>query len=257
MRAAQESFSAESGLPVEVENSIGMRFRLVPPGTAILGSPVEEPGRGEAETQHVVVVPTAFYLGACEVTQAEWSRCTPANLSRYPGARRPVEEVSWYDCQRFLAALCQTEGLAEGTYRLPTEGEWEYACRAGTTTAFCSGDAPLGLDAVATHADNGSGGTADVDTKRPNALGLFEMHGNVWEWCLDRFGPYPGADQPPEPEHENWRCLRGGNWYVPRLDCRSAERGRLPPPSTGSMLGFRVLREIGAETHTAPEPPTP
>lgn len=244
MRAAQESFSAETGLPVEVRNSIGMRFRLVPPGTALLGSPPHEAGRGDAEHQHVFAVLAPFYLAACETTQEEWSRCMPENPSQYRGPRRPVEEVSWYDAQRFLAALCRAEGAPEGTYRLPTEQEWEYACRAGTATAYCCGDEPLALDAFATHAENGGQGTAVVDSKRPNALGLFEMHGNVWEWCQNRFAPYPGDDRPLPPEYRAWRALRGGNWYVPRTDCRSAERGRLPPASRGNMLGFRVLRAI-------------
>jgi formylglycine-generating enzyme required for sulfatase activity len=244
VRSAQESFSLEACLPVEVENTIGIRLRLVPPGTAVLGSPPTEASRGDGEQPHVFVAPAPFYLGACEVTQGEWGRCLPANPSHYGGPRRPVEEVTWYDCQRFLGALCQAEGVPEGTYRLPTEEEWEYACRAGTATAYCSGDDPLGLDAFATHGDNGGDGTTDVGLKRPNALGLFDLHGNVWEWCQDRFRPYPGDDRPADPGRDGWRCLRGGNWYVPRPDCRSAERGHLPPTSKGNMLGFRVLRTI-------------
>jgi formylglycine-generating enzyme required for sulfatase activity len=257
MRSAQESFAADACLPVEVENTLGMRFRLVPPGTAVLGSAPEEAGRGEGEVQHVFAVPSPFYLGAFEVSQSEWLRCIAENPSHYQGSRRPVEEVTWYDCQRFLAALCRLEQVPDGTYRLPTEQEWEYACRAGTSTAYCSGDSPAGVDAFATHGDNGGEGTVAVGLRRPNALGLFDMHGNVWEWCQNRFGPYPGDDRAADPEHDGWRCLRGGNWYVPRSDCRSAERGRLPPASKGNMLGFRVLRVVAPPERSLDDPPGP
>ncbi|NLF19211.1 MAG: formylglycine-generating enzyme family protein [Lentisphaerae bacterium] len=259
MRAAQLAYSRDTRLPIEVRNSLGMRFRLVPPGTAILGSPADEPGRGDTELQHVFVAMEPFYLGACEVTQAEWSQLMPANPSRYSGPQRPVEEVTWYECQRFLTALCQREGVPEGTYRLPSESEWEYACRAGTATAYCCGSDPRCLDAFAIHGDNGGSGTTDVGLRRPNALGLYDLHGNVWEWCLNRFAPYPNDTRPADPEYESWRCLRGGNWYVPPVDCRSAGRNRLPPTSKGNMLGFRVLRRIDLPAPPAPPaaPPAP
>jgi formylglycine-generating enzyme required for sulfatase activity len=261
MRSAQQSFSRTARLPVEVENSVGMRFRLVPPGTAIIGSPPEETGRGDREVQHVFVAPEPFYLGAFEVTQAEWGRVMPADPSHYKGARRPAEEVSWYDCQQFITALCRLEGVADGTYRLPSESEWEYACRAGTSTAYCCGNEPRRLEAFATHGDNGGSGTTAVGLKRPNSLGLYDLHGNVWEWCLNRFAPYANDDGPGDPEHESWRCLRGGNWYVPPVDCRSAARNRLPPASKGNMMGFRLLRSItvsqkAAEPAAATPPPS-
>lgn len=258
LRSAQHSFSVATGLPVEVENSLGMRFRLVPPGTAILGSPPTEAGRGDREAQHVFVVPEPFYLGAFEVTQQEWTRVMPADPSHYKGARRPVEEVTWNDCQQFLAALCRLEGVVAGTYRLPDESEWEYACRAGTRTAYCSGDDPRRLDGFATHGGNGGLGTTTVGLKRPNGLGLYDLHGNVWEWCQNYFVPYANEDRVADPEHESWRCLRGGNWYVRPPDCRSAGRNRLPPASNGNMLGFRVLRTIATAVQTsgaAPQSP--
>jgi formylglycine-generating enzyme required for sulfatase activity len=256
MRSAQQSFSATARLPVEVENSIGMRFRLIPPGTALLGSPPQEAGRGDRELQHVFVAPLPFYLGTVEVTQAEWGRVMPTDPSHYQGARRPVEEVTWYDCQEFLSALCRLEGVAAGTYRLPSESEWEYACRAGTSTAYCCGNDPRHLDAFATHGENGGSGTTEVGLMSPNGLGLYDLHGNVWEWCLNRFAPYAHDERPADPEYESWRCLRGGNWYVPPGDCRSAARNRLPPASTGNMLGFRVLRVI-ATADEASSPPSP
>ena len=258
MRSAQQSYSLTAALPVEVENTLGMRFRLVPPGTAIIGSPAEEVGRGDRELQHVVACPEPFYLGRCEVSQAEWVRLVPENPAHGRGPDHPVEEVTWYDCQRFLAALNRLEGLPEGTYRLPTESEWEYACRAGTATAYCCGNDPRRLDRFAIHGENSGGRTAPVGSRRPNALGLYDLHGNVWEWCLNRFGPYPNDDRPIDPEHESWRCLRGGNWYVPPVDCRSAGRNRLPPASKGNMLGFRVLRAVTRlAPASAPPPPPP
>ena len=251
MRSAQRSFSADTRLPIEVVNSIGMRFRLVPPGTALIGSPDTEAGRGDREQQHVFAAREPFYLGTYEVTQAVWERVCSDNPSHFKGAERPVEEVSWYDCQRFLAELCLREEVPAGTYRLPTEAEWEYACRAGTTTAYCCGDDARQLHAFATHGETGQGATVAVGEKRPNGLGLYDMHGNVWEWCQDRFAPYPNDPQPVDPEHTEWRCLRGGNWYVPPVDCRSAGRNRLPPASHGNMLGFRVLRTVSVDVMTA------
>jgi len=253
MAEAQVSFSKQSCLPVEVRNSLGMHFRLIPPGRALLGSPDGEPGRGEVETQHEARVYVPFYMGTCEVSQQEWSALIPENPSAFAGADRPVEEISWYDCQHFLGLLCEREGLPETTYRLPTEVEWEYACRAGTTRAYFFGDDPDDLERFAEYAGNNYRCTMPVGGKPPNALGLSNLHGNVWEWCLNRFGT-EASDQTPSPDTASWRAIRGGNWYVPASDCRSAERTRLPPASKGNMLGFRVLRTIPESTFPATTP---
>jgi formylglycine-generating enzyme required for sulfatase activity len=244
MADGQIEFSRESGLPVEVQNSIGMRFRLIPPGTAVIGSPDDEPGREASEVQHVVVMPEPFYLGTFEVTQSEYSAVMGTNPSHFQGARLPVEEITWYDCQRFMIALCKREGLPPGTYRLPTEAEWEYACRAGTATAFYFGNNPARLPDFAEFADNNYQGTVPVGKHPPNALGLCNMHGNVWEWCLDRFHPYPDDPVTDVGERAQWRNLRGGNWYETADNCRSANRSNLPPASHGNMLGFRLLRSL-------------
>ncbi len=230
-------------LPIELENRVGMVFRLVPPGTFLMGTEESEAGHWEGEVQHVAFVAATFYMGKFEVTQAQWNALMPLDPSYFKGGNRPVEEVTWYDCQKFMLALCEREGLPPGTYRLPTEVEWEYACRAGTTSAFCFGDDPVRLGEYADFADNNYRSTAVVGQRLPNAYGLYDMHGNVWEWCLNRFQDYDGYDEKSAGEG-NPRVLRGGNWRDPAQNCRSANRCRLPPLSHGNMLGFRVVRAL-------------
>jgi len=248
-QAEQRRVSEEEGLPVEVENSLGMRFRLVPAGTCLIGSPETEVGRGETEFLHPSVFGRHFYLGKFEVTQREWRELMGSenNPSRFQGDNLPVEEVTWYDCQEFIRRLNEREGLSrQNGYRLPTEEEWEYACRGGAMTAFCFGDKVSQLGDWADFADNNYAATAKVGKRRPNILGLYDMHGNVWEWCQDLFKNYPGDDTPLGQSQE-WRNVRGGNWYVTAAECRSANRCRLPPLSQGNMLGFRVLRQIAEQ----------
>ena len=245
MQATQADVSATNLLPVEVVNTSGMRFRLVPAGTCTIGSPDGEAGRGSIEVPHVVPFPSHFYMGKFEVTQGQWEAVMgkERNPSGFRGRDRPVEEVSWYDCQQFAILLCQLEKVPVGTYRLPTEAEWEYCCRAGTTTAFHCGDDPAQLARFADYAGNNYTRTVPVGQKLPNALGLFKMHGNVWEWCLDDYANYPG-DESPRGEHNKYPCVRGGNWYADAPECRSANRARLPGASHGNMLGLRLLRQI-------------
>lgn len=258
MRDTQLSVSEETGLPIEVANSIGMLFRLVPAGTGLIGSPPDEAGRGSIEMQHVMVFPHHFYMGKYEVTQAQWRLVMgeKKNPSHYFGDSRPVEEVSWYDALRFANALSEREGLPLGSYRLPTETEWEYACRAGTATAFCFGDDPKQLGLWADYADNNYQSTRSVGQRRPNALGLYDMHGNVWEWCLNKYANYPG-DESPEAEYHQWPTIRGGNWHVAASECRSANRCRLPGASVGNMLGFRIVRTIADSAASSKKSPMP
>ncbi len=261
-KEAQSTISRDLRLPVELQNSVGMRFRLVAPGTFLMGSPEPEAGRWEGEVQHVAILRFPYYIGKCEVTQTQWNAVmgsTPFPMTRRPTTPtapisgnpshfrsddRPVEEVTWYDCQRFAVQLCEKEGVAPGTYRLPTEQEWEYACRAGTGTAYCFGDVPARLKFYADYEGNNFRRTNGVARRLPNAYGLHDMHGNVWEWCLDPFKGYAGRnDSPPESEGE-WRVVRGGNWHEPAESCRSANRCRLPPASHGNLLGFRLVRAL-------------
>ena len=243
-RSAQVMVSREYGLPVEVRNTIGMHFRLIPPGTSLLGSPETESCRWAGEAQHVVSIPEPLYLGKYEVTQEQWRAVMSANPSHFDGQSRPVEEVSWYDCQRFLVALCEKENVPVGTYRLPLEAEWEYACRAGTGAAYCFGDDAGRLQEYADHAGNNDSGTAEAGQRLPNAYGLFDMHGNVWEWCADLFRERMTADGDTRNPAEQRRSVRGGNWHDPPENCRSANRCRLLPGSHGNLLGFRVVRSL-------------
>ncbi|OPZ31763.1 MAG: Iron(II)-dependent oxidoreductase EgtB [Lentisphaerae bacterium ADurb.BinA184] len=257
-QAAQKVVSQENRLPIEVENSIGMRFRLIPNGSFLMGSPAEETGRWDGEVQHVAVVDAPFYMGAFEVTQKQWRAVMGGNPSRFTGDSRPVEEVTWYQCQEFVRKLAEREGLAKWTYRLPTEVQWEYACRAGGGTAFHYGNDPAKLGGFDWVDVNSAGRPHPVGGLLPNGYGLHDLHGNLWEWCADPFRNYPGytgKDQPAE-ALDGWRVIRGGNWYLPAVDCRSAARSRLSSTSHGNMLGFRVVRvipELAAPAESAAE----
>ena len=244
-RDDQARCSRERLLPVEMVNSLGMRFRLVPPGHFLMGSPPGEAGRWDGEEQHAVTIHGPFYLGLEEVTQAQWRAVMGKNPSAFRNPAAPVEEVTWYDAIRFLEKLCDREKVPLGRYRLPTEAEWEYACRAGTDTAYCFGNDPRLLVWYGEYVGNNARSPLPGGRRLPNAFGLDEMHGNVWEWCQDKFAPYlplpPGA---PVPEEVGWRTIRGGNWLTEAPQCRSANRARLPPLSHGNMLGFRVLYDV-------------
>jgi formylglycine-generating enzyme required for sulfatase activity len=241
-RDAQIDFARTHGFPVEVVNTIAMRFRLIPPGAFIMGSPNTEAGRSPDEPAHSQTMTSPFYLGICEVTQAQWSRVMGAdnNPSWYKTKNNgnPVEKITWYDAVNFCEKLCESEGVPEGTYRLPHEREWEYACRAGTQTPYSSAGDWRELRYFADFKENGDQGTSRVGRLRPNAWGLYDMHGNVWEWCGNNFYTYgePGAADP------QYKAIRGGNWHLTALDCRAASRYRLPPDSHGNVCGFRVLR---------------
>lgn len=244
-QAAQVEVSADRCLPVEVVNSAGMHFRLIPNGTYLMGSPDTEPGRMPAEVQHVRGIKTPFYMGKWEVTQSQWDTVMgeDRNPSGFRHPRRPVEEVTWYDCQRFVLALSEKEGLPRWTYRLPSEAEWEYACRAGSTQAYHYGNAPARLEEFDFFNVNSYGRTQFCGQKRANAYGLHDTHGNVWEWCRNMYKEYPGPELASEQRGE-WRGIRGGNFYVGAADCRCAMRSSLPPDSHGNVLGFRVVRII-------------
>ena len=229
-------------------NSLGMKFAWIPPGTFLMGSPANEPERSDDETQHGVTLTKGFHLGVHQVTQAQWQAVMGANPSNFKGENNlPVEQVSWDDCVAFCEALGKKDGR---TYRLPTEAEWEYACRAGTTTPFHFGDTisvnQSNYDGNYTYS-NGKKGVyrqkmTPVGSFPANAWGLFDMHGNVWEWCADWFGPYPEGElkDPQGFIGGEARVLRGGSWsFNPRF-CRSACRYWRAPGSRDYDLGCRV-----------------
>lgn len=247
-REAQRVVSSEKKLPIETVNSLGMKFRLIPNGSFMMGSPPREKGRWEGEVPHLIHIRQPFYLSKTEVTQRQWKAVMgpTSNPSKFTGDDRPVEEVSWYDCQEFLIALAAQENVPKWTYRLPTEEQWEYVARAGTDTAYYFGDNPARLDNYEWYRANSYGSTHKVARFRPNAYGLYDILGNVWEWCWNSYKPYPGSPEKLSDEY-NWeiiRVIRGGNWKVNAQLCRVANRARLGPTSKGNMLGFRVVRHI-------------
>ncbi len=236
--------------PDTFTNSLGMTFKYIPPGTFTMGSPTDEPGRDSDETQHQVTLTQGYYLQTTEITQGQWKAVMGSNPSSFSscGDDCPVESVSWDDVQDFVAAMNQ---LGEGTYRLPTEAEWECAARAGSTTAFANGgitETVCGYDpnlyAMGWYCHNSGDMTHPVAQKAANAWGLYDMHGNVWEWVEDWFGDYPSGSvtDPTGPASGSYRVLRGGGWYYYAGYCRSANRGGLTPDVRGGNLGARLLR---------------
>jgi formylglycine-generating enzyme required for sulfatase activity len=226
-------------------SSIGMKFVWIPPGTFMMGSPKDEEKRADNEFQHEVTLTKGFYLGATTVTQEQWLAVIKENPSRFKGNTKrkknlPVENVTWEECQEFLEKLGEKEQHA---YRLPTEAEWEYACRAGSTRRYCYGDDPKLVGVYAWFADNAKERTHPVALKKPNRWGLYDMHGNIWQWCADWYGDYPkkAVVDPKGPEKGTSRVLRGGSFYSPALFVRCAVRGFFDPSKRGPNIGFRVV----------------
>jgi len=241
-----------------ITNSIGMKLIYIPAGEFMMGSPSNEQNRSNDESpQHRVKISKGFYMGIYEVTQAQYQSVVGTNPSNFKGDNLPVEQVSWNDATEFCRKLSQKEGK---TYRLPTEAEWEYACRAGITTAYQWGNQ---WQKGVCNAENDVGSSEDsnveifrkrglpvdstvpVGSFAPNGFGLYDMHGNVWEWCQDWYDSNFYSNSPSvDPEGPNTgtaRVLRGGSWYDhPRL-CRSALRYGLVPVIRNDDYGFRVV----------------
>jgi formylglycine-generating enzyme required for sulfatase activity len=242
-----------------IVNSLGMIFNPIPAGTFIMGSPLDELGRFSGETEHVVTLTQSFFMQTTEVTQQQWYDVMDSNPSSFSGCSEcPVENVSWNDAQDFIETLNQSEsGVTDWPYRLPTEAEWEYTCRAGTTTAFYTGDIiQTGVTTVDPNLDEAGwygyhynttreiSGTTIVAQKVPNAWDLYDMHGNVYEWCSDRYGDYPTSPvtDPAGPDTGSYRILRGGCWGCTAQTCRSAFRTYAVPALEAYSVGFRLVR---------------
>jgi len=240
----------QTGKPGTFTNSIGMTFVPIPAGTFMMGSPTSESLRYSNETLHQVTLTKSFYMQTTEVTQGQWKAVMGSNPSYFSncGDNCPVDTVSWDDCQSFISKLNQKEGATK--YRLPTEAEWEYACRAGTTTPFSTGSCLSTSQAnydgnyPYTGCPSGTDRKAPVLVKSfsPNAWGLYDMHGNVWEWCSDWYGDYPGnaVTDPDGSSNGTARVLRGGCYINLALYCRSANRNWRKPGFSDDGLGFRV-----------------
>jgi len=205
------------------------------PGTFVMGSPLAERGRFDDEPQHQVTLTKGFWLGKYEVTQRQWKSVMGDNPSKFKDPDRPVESVSWEDCNVFLRRLNAELG---GVARFPTEAEWEYACRAGSNSAV-SGNGLL--SDMAWYDANSGNETHPVGENHPNAWGFYDMHGNVLEWCYDWFGRFDHrATDPKGPTIGSFRVLRGGCWFFYARDCRSAYRLKRDPALRNAIFGFRL-----------------
>ena len=251
-----------------ITNSIGMKLVPIPAGEFLMGSPdSDDRALSQEKPRHRVRITRPFCLGVCEVTQGQYERVMGRNPSRYPGdPQRPVESVSWNDAVEFCRRLGELpeEKAAGAVYRLPTEAEWEYACRAGAATRYCFGDDKERLADYAWYLADwpmlspGNPAAAapgqkiephPVGLKKPNAWGLYDMHGNVWEWCADWYAPYTGEsseDDPIGPASGSTRVVRGGSardLYPNYLG--SAMRTSMSPDYRGKAgmdCGFRVVK---------------
>lgn len=240
-------------------NSLGMEFVLLPAGSFLMGSPPDEPGRQGNEDQHRVTLSRPFYMQTTEVTCAQWWEVMGKRMlaPRQAKPDQPITKISWFDAREFARKLSRR---GEGTYRLPTEAQWEYACRAGTDTAYAFG--PALSCAQAMYANNTGTFEEDacVDYYRrqglpvdqpapvrsfaPNPWGLYDLHGNVWEWCRDWFAYYPEGPvtDPDGPDKGRYKARRGGSFWGGVHLLRSANRNYANPRFRERSLGFRVIR---------------
>jgi formylglycine-generating enzyme required for sulfatase activity len=237
-----QSLSLSSIDPGSVEtNTIGMKLAFVPAGTFLMGSPPEEKMRQEEELQHPVRLSRPFRISTTEVTQKQWMQIMEPNRSNHIGDDLPVEKVSWSGAIEFCKRLSKKESV---TYRLPTEAEWEYACRAGSGSPFGG----IGqIDDMAWYEANSGGQIHSVGLKKPNTWGLFDMHGNVAEWCSDFYNSeYPDGEciDPAGPIQGKQRVVRGGSYAYFPASSRSAARSSSPESYQVPHTGFRVVMEV-------------
>ena len=240
---------------LDLGRGVTMKLALIPAGEFMMGSPPGEEDRDDDQgPQHHVRITKPFYMGMHEVTQEQYEAVMGADPSHFKGKDRPVETVSWNDAAEFCRKLSEKTGKTVG---LPTEAEWEYACRAGTTTPFHTGETistdQANYDGNSTYGSGGKGvyrqKTTAVGSFTPNAWGLYDMHGNVGEWCADWYDEdyYESspADDPRGPENGHSRVLRGGAWLSMPLYCRSAIRPWFFPVEREAYWGFRVVLPVG------------
>ena len=257
---AVKELPAES---VDLGKGVKLDLLLIPAGEFLMGTPDSDKGavgdvnvkpQLDERPQHRVRITKPFYLGKYPVTQEQWEAVMGSNPSLVKGPKNPVEQVSWEDCQKFLDKLNAKSGPGGGKFQLPTEVQWEYACRAGSTTKYCFGDDEKDLGEYAWYLKNSDGKEHPVGGKKPNAWGLYDMHGNVWQWCQDwypdrsNYYKVSPVDDPPGPVGGSLavgaidHVYRGGSWYDPAEYCRSAFRYYFIPYFRCSFVGFRVSR---------------
>jgi len=243
--AFSETKEPPKKLAVDLGKGVKLELVLIPAGEFKMGSPDSEKIALPLERpQHRVRITKPFYLGKYLVTQEQWEATMGGNPSHFKGPKNPVEQVSWNDCQKFLEKLNAKIGTQHGKFVLPTEAPWEYACRAGSTTRYCFGDDESGLGENAWYRANSDMETHPVGEKKPNAWGLYDMHGNVWEWCQDWYddGYYAKSptDDPMGAATGLDRVGRGGSGACLAGYCRSAIRTGGGPVGRISDVGFRV-----------------
>jgi len=248
--AATDDLSEGNIIALDLGEGVAMKFVKIPAGEFIMGSDEGEKGREEDESpQRKVTISKPFYMGVYEVTQEQYKLIMGKNPSRFKDPARPVERASWELAMEFCAKVSEMTGK---TITLPTEAQWEYACRAGSTSRFHFGDDDYKLSEYARFIQGFNDWTAPVGQFKPNDWGLYDMHGNVWEWCLDLYERFYDAEDltdPAGPEHgelkqdihASARVVRGGSWFHRAISCRSANRNKLAQTYRELMTGFRVV----------------
>lgn len=247
----QQAAKADPPTGIDYSNHLGMRFKLIHAGTFVMGSPSDELGRDSDENQHQVTLSRSFYMQTTEVTQGQWQTVMGSNNAYFSecGLDCPMDSISWEEAQSFIAKLNQLTGQK---YRLPTEAEFEYAARAGTTSALANGelikiwcDEDEKMNDIGWYCGNANDRTHPVGLKKANPWGLYDMHGNLWEWCQDS---WYGSDYTTEPvtdplsaESGDGRAIRGGSWYNYAWFARSANRDWLPYHYRNEYIGFRLV----------------
>jgi formylglycine-generating enzyme required for sulfatase activity len=243
--AFSETKERPKKLAVDLGKGVKLELVLIPAGEFLMGSPdsAKEANYWE-KPQHRVRITKPFYLGKFAVTQEQWEAVMGNNPSKFKGPKNPVETVSWEDCQKFLEKLNAKVGTERGKFVLPTEAQWEYASRAGSTTRYCFGDDEKQLGEYAWYLPNSDKKSHPVGEKKPNAWGLYDMHGNVWGWCQDWYKDVyykeSPVDDPPGPTGGSNRMIRGGSCFCPAWFCRSADRSYTVPGDRNFILGLRV-----------------
>ncbi len=263
--AKQSALPAAREMTLNLADKVTMKLLLIPPGKFLMGTRKDDKGRVRDEgIQHEVTLSRPFYIGIYEVTQEQYEAVIGKNKSHFKGASRPADGVSWFEAVEFCKAASRKTGK---TVRLPTEAEWEYACRAGTSTRFSFGDDEGELYKYGNYCersnkdkllrkdtahDDGFDKTAPVGSFKPNPWGLYDMHGNVWEWCSDWYqatdysagapaGQWANSVDPTGPALTTHRVLRGGCWRTEGGACHSAHRNSNPPGHHHGLIGFRAV----------------
>ena len=251
--ASQAEWAGHLSIPAKLRNSIGMEFMVIPPGEFIMGSPPSELGRLDNERCRRVVLTKPFLIGSTEVTQSQYEAVTGSNPARFKGANNPVEKVSWEDADEFCRKLSAipAEQSAGRVYRLPREDEWEFACRAGTETTYSFGNDTSLADKYVWYKANSGGQTHPVAQKLPNSWGLYDMHGNIFEWCeIEPAGDHRFLDVDSKGLYESWgQVYRGGAWINREDRVRSASRSVYKPTFRYHYMGFRVALDCPVESH--------